>query len=294
MIEIRKAYPIDAYTLINIKDNVWKNEFYDILPNGIINDMNKNVEKRIEHLIDQINENNRVLVALVDDKIVGYVFYAKALNEDLDLAAEIREIYILPEYQRKNIGTSLFENVVDELKKLGYNSIVLNLPINSRSVLFFIKLGFIKKDVCIKLINGYKIRCDLMYYEFENTSREFTNEWNDIYVKAEENLYLLNNINREIAVISTDSGNMYIGLGIKRRVCPLEVAVANMHASSDKNISKIIILNKESKPVLPCGRCRDLLIGLGEEKALILFDYGSLKTITMKELNPYYKDEEKV
>ena len=87
---------------------------------------------------------------------------------------------------------------------------------------------------------------------------------------------------------------MYIGLGIKRRVCPLEVAVANMHASSDKNISKIIILNKESKPVLPCGRCRDLLIGLGEEKALILFDYGSLKTITMKELNPYYKDEEKV
>lgn len=294
MIEIRKAYPIDAYTLINIKDNVWKNEFYDILPNGIINDMNKNVEKRIEHLIDQINENNRVLVALVDDKIVGYVFYAKALNEDLDLAAEIRELYILPEYQRKNIGTSLFENVVDELKKLGYNSIVLNLPINSRSVLFFIKLGFIKKDVCIKLINGYKIRCDLMYYDFKNTSREFTNEWNDIYVKAEENLYLLNNINREIAVISTDSGNMYIGLGIKRRVCPLEVAVANMHASSDKNISKIIILNKESKPVLPCGRCRDLLIGLGEEKALILFDYGSLKTITMKELNPYYKDEEKV
>lgn len=294
MIEIRKAYPIDAYTLINIKDNVWKNEFYDILPNGIINDMNKNVEKRIEHLIDQINENNRVLVALVDDKIVGYVFYAKALNEDLDLAAEIRELYILPDYQRKNIGTSLFESVVDELKKLGYNSVILNLPINSRSVLFFVKLGFIKKDVCIKLINGYKIRCDLMYYEFENTSREFTNEWNDIYVKAEENLYLLNNVNREIAVISTDSGNMYIGLGIKRRVCPLEVAVANMHASSDKNISKIIILNKESKPVLPCGRCRDLLIGLGEEKALILFDYGSLKTITMKELNPYYKDEEKV
>ena len=294
MIEIRKAYPIDAYTLINIKDNVWKNEFYDILPNGIINDLNKNIEKRIEHLIDQINENNRVLVALVDDKIVGYIFYAKALNEDYDLTAEIREIYILPEYQRKNIGTSLFESVVDELKKLGYNSVILNLPINSRSVLFFVKLGFIKKDVCIKLINGYKIRCDLMYYEFENTSRKFTNEWNDIYVKAEENLYLLNNINREIAVISTDSGNMYIGLGIKRRVCPLEVAVANMHASSDKNISKIIILNKESKPVLPCGRCRDLLIGLGEEKALILFDYGSLKTITMKELNPYYKDEEKV
>ena len=64
--------------------------------------------------------------------------------------------------------------------------------------------------------------------------------------------------------------------------------------NEDSNISKILILNKNNKPVLPCGKCRDLLIGLGEDKAEILFDYGSLKTMTMKELNPYYKTEEKV
>ena len=62
--------------------------------------------------------------------------------------------------------------------------------------------------------------------------------------------------------------------------------------NQDKRIVKILILNKERKPVLPCGKCRDLLIELGHESALILFDFGELKTMTMKELNPYYKDEE--
>ena len=141
MIEIRKAYPIDAYTLINIKDNVWKNEFYDILPNGIINDMNKNVEKRIEHLIDQINENNRVLVALVDDKIVGYIFYAKALNEDNDLTAVIREIYILPEYHKSGYGKYLVKKALHELHKLGYNNAIIGCLSKNPSNEFYKHIG---------------------------------------------------------------------------------------------------------------------------------------------------------
>ena len=86
---------------------------------------------------------------------------------------------------------------------------------------------------------------------------------------------------------------MYLGLGIKNKVCPIESALSNMYLGGDNKIAKILILNKQSNPVLPCGKCRDLLIHLGQEQALILFDYGNLTTMTMKELNPYYKDEEK-
>lgn len=294
MLEIRKAYPTDAYTLINIKDNIWKSEFIDLLPNGIINDMNKNIEKRINHLIDQINENNRIFISIVDDVVAGYIFYAKASNEIYGQSGEIREIYVLPEYRRKKVGTKLFEKAIEEIKKLGLNSMVISCPKEFNSLSFFLNQGGKKKEIINKDINGYLIECNLLFYDFKNTSNDYANEWNDIYLKAEEHLYLLNNINREVAVISTEANNMYIGLGIKRRVCPIEVAIANMHASQDKKIKKIIILNRESKPVLPCGKCRDLLIGLGEEKAEILFDYGTLKTITMHDLNPYYKDEEKV
>ena len=35
-------------------------------------------------------------------------------------------------------------------------------------------------------------------------------------------------------------------------------------------------------------------MNLGQGKAEILFDMSSLKVISLKELNPYYKNEEKV
>ena len=104
MLEIRKAYPTDAYALVNIMDTVWKSEFYDFLPNGIMFEMGKNLEKRIKHLTDQIEENNRIFVALEDNVPVGYVFYAKGQSVVYEASAEIREIYVLPEFQKKGIG----------------------------------------------------------------------------------------------------------------------------------------------------------------------------------------------
>ena len=294
MLEIRKSYPTDAYALINIMDVVWKNEFYDFLPNGILFEMARNVDKRIMHLKDQIIENNRIFVALEDEIPVGYIFYAKAQGMGYESAAEIREIYILPEFQKKGIGTQLFEKALEEIKKLGYTSLILYCPWESKGINFFLKMGGEKRDLITKSVNGYSVIYDLVCFDFANVKDNNPSEWNDVYLMAQEHLFLLNDINREVAVISTGNGNMYMGLGIKNRVCPIESALANMYMREDKEVSKILILNRESKPVLPCGKCRDLLIGLGQEKAEILFDFGTLQTMTMKELNPYYKDEEKV
>ncbi len=61
-----------------------------------------------------------------------------------------------------------------------------------------------------------------------------------------------------------------------------------------EEVDKILILDRKSKPVFPCGKCRDLLISLKQGQAEILFDFGTLKTMTLKDLNPYYKDIEKV
>ena len=101
-------------------------------------------------------------------------------------------------------------------------------------------------------------------------------------------------MNKEVAGIMSTQGNLYFGLGIKHKVCPLAVALSNLYLNGEREISKIIILNKSNKVVLPCGKCRDLLMNLGQGKAEILFDMSSLKVISLKELNPYYKNEEKV
>ena len=294
MIEIRKAYPTDAYTLVKIRDLAWKRDYYDVLPNEIIYDQSKKIDESVRHLQDQISENNRILVATDDNVIVGFVFYGKSQNPMYDVA-EIREIYVLPDYQKRGIGRQLFEQAVDCLKKLKFSSFVVSCPIHNSSIDFFLHLGGVKKETKIEKIFGYSITCDIIFFNINNDGVNQTgqNDWNELYLKAQDQLVLLNDLNREVAVLLSENGNMYLGLGIKNRVCPIESALSNMYLGGEKRIVKILILNKRSNPVLPCGKCRDLLISLGQEQALILFDYGSLKTMTMKELNPYYKDEEK-
>ena len=142
---------------------------------------------------------------------------------------------------------------------------------------------------------GHSFVCDVIYFDIkDNVKENGDNIWNELYLKAQDQLYLLNDLNQEVAVILSDKGNIYLGMGIKHKFCPIESALSNMYLGGDDKISKILILNKQSKPVLPCGKCRDLLIYLHQDDALILFDFGSLKTMTMRELNPYYKEEEKV
>ena len=294
MIEIRKAYPADAYTLVQIRDLAWKKDYYDILPNEIIYDKSKHVEESVQHLKDQINENNRILVALDGNQIVGFVFYGKVVSSMYD-NGEIREIYVLPEYQKRGIGRQLFDKAVEALNKLRFSSFIVSCPQQNPNMEFFIHLGGTKKEIRTEKIMGYPVLCDIIYFDIESndTSSSSQGDWNELYLKAQDCLNLLNDLNQEVAVLLSDKGNMYLGMGIKKKVCPIESALSNMYLGGEDKITKILILNKQSKPVLPCGKCRDLLIHLGQEQALILFDYGSLKTMTMKELNPYYKNEEK-
>ena len=294
MVEIRKAYPTDAYVLVQIRDQAWENAYYDVLSNNIISDKHKNVAESVKHLEDQINENNRIFVAVDDNKIVGFVFYAKTQGEYYD-NGEIREIYVLPEYQRRGIGKQLFQKASDAMKNLRFSSFIVSCPVQNRYMDFFIHLGGVKKGNKVEKIFGYHYDCEVIYFNIDGgVESNKQNDWNELYLKAQDQLYLLNELNTEIAVLLADSGNMYLGIGIRNKVCPIESALSNMYLGGEKRIVKILILNKRSNPVLPCGKCRDLLIHLGQQDALILFDYGSLKTMTMKELNPYYKDAERV
>ncbi len=292
MIQIRKAYPTDSYRLIQINDMVWKDEFYDVLPNGIFGEQSQNIDDRVEHLRDQIVENNRVLVAVLDEEIVGFIFYAKAKNVLYSAAAEIRAIYILPLYQRKGIGTQLFEQAVEEIQRLGFSSLIVNCPVLGSSNMFFQKLGGDNREVEVEDFYGYKIDVNLFYFDLDKRGEVVADDWNLLYRHAQDNLFLLNDINREIAVIMTEDQQIYMGLGIQGAVCPVMSALSNMYLDQKKKVTKILILNRESCPVLPCGKCRDSLIRLGQEEALVLFDMGSLQTMTIKELNPYYKKGE--
>lgn len=292
--EYRKSYPTDARFLVQLRNEVWKNTYYDVLPNGILQYMKENMEEMVNHLRDQIMENNRIIVALEENKIIGYIFYAKSQIDSYDNAAEIREIIVLPQYQGKGIGKALYQLAKNELMKLGYHNLVISYPSIGKNKGFFQKLGGTLKEKFSHQILGYPVSCDLFYFQLDDSLENTSKEWYLLYQEVQKKIGLLNEVNKEVAGVMSIQGNLYFGLGIKNKICPLEVALSNLYLNGEKQISKIMIMNKNSKVVLPCGKCRDLLMNLGQGKAEILFDMNSLKVISLKELNPYYKDLEKV
>ena len=83
---------------------------------------------------------DNLLVAKVEDKVVGFVGYGQSTEEPED--GEIFALYVLPEYQRMGIGRMLMEAGLQKLKGYGKIHIWL-LKENSRAFRFYESCGFL-------------------------------------------------------------------------------------------------------------------------------------------------------
>ncbi|MBQ9072029.1 MAG: GNAT family N-acetyltransferase [Bacilli bacterium] len=108
----------------NIKENLCINSFFD---------------KRVNV------DNNIILVALIDNKIVGYVYCIVDNDNKItkETEAKIESIYVDLEYRNKGIGTKLINEIISLLKEKNVKYIFIeNLVENQNSKYLYEKLGF--------------------------------------------------------------------------------------------------------------------------------------------------------
>jgi putative acetyltransferase len=68
------------------------------------------------------------LVAVIDDRVVGHLFFSPATIESPDRswpALGLAPLSVLPEYQRQGIGTALMNAGLEECRRLGYERIIV-------------------------------------------------------------------------------------------------------------------------------------------------------------------------
>jgi N-acetylglutamate synthase-like GNAT family acetyltransferase len=90
------------------------------------------------------------LVAEVEGKVVGFIIAEVAGWEYgvPDTVALIETIGVHPDYQKKGIATSLFRKLIDNLRKIGVNTVYTFVEWRSWDLLrFFAKMGFDKGDM---------------------------------------------------------------------------------------------------------------------------------------------------
>ncbi len=162
--EIRKAKTSDARGIIEVNVKTWCTTYSDIMPPEILQNRIDTIEDSIKKLEDKLGKKDNILVAIIDNKVVGIVSYGESKIIKKETTAEILYIYVLKEYQGKNIGKSLFLSAKNVLKEEGFEKMVVKCITNNPSNKFYVKMGGEIIDI---------IKSNIYDFEFEENVINF-------------------------------------------------------------------------------------------------------------------------
>jgi len=97
-------------------------------------------------------EHHQYLVAEVDGKVVGCMGFLPDKDEEVEGVYWAVWLYVHPEYRRQGVGTQLWTEIEERLKKLRARKVYLdvgNEPDHPEAIAFHQKHGFVKEGELI-------------------------------------------------------------------------------------------------------------------------------------------------
>lgn len=161
---IRKRRQNDCLAIAQVVTIAWNETYKGIVPDWFLKELYLNENDRAKRTYDEFDKNNNnQLVLEVDDKIVGFVNYGKSKDEDYDNCGEIFALYIINKYNNNGYGRKLVEEAIKEIKKLGYNKMIIACLKGNPSNEFYKHIGGkYVKDSIFKRLN---LKENIYYYE---------------------------------------------------------------------------------------------------------------------------------
>ncbi|KMT22462.1 GNAT family N-acetyltransferase [Clostridium cylindrosporum] len=151
-LKIRQAVVEDAKVISNIHALSWKSAYKELVPQRYLDDLKNDFW--VEAFENWIRSDDlKAKIIYENEKPIGCAIYGKSRDEKLLNWGEIVSIYLLPDYFHKGYGQKLLDNVLIDMKELGYKNIYLwVLEENDKARLFYEK-------------NGFKCNDDKYYFE---------------------------------------------------------------------------------------------------------------------------------
>lgn len=145
----------DPSEISNIYENSWKYAYRDMIPQEYLNSIPAGHWARSIHTVGM-----NTLILMENGMMIGTASFCQSRMEEYSDYGEIVSIYLMPDYMGKGYGTLLLGKCMDELKRCGFDKILLwVLEENHRARRFYEKNGLI----CTKIfkedtIGGKKLR----------------------------------------------------------------------------------------------------------------------------------------
>lgn len=143
---IRAATPEDAPAIARVHVDSWRTTYRGLLPDQVLAGLS--VPEReaswLHRLEASVPNSPSGSVFVAEDptgEIVGFAAGGPSRGKDSAYAGELYAIYVLQEHQRKGIGRSIMNRVVEELRAFGCGSMVVWVLKGNPAERFYRHLG---------------------------------------------------------------------------------------------------------------------------------------------------------
>ena len=151
---IRKKERKDCADVAHVVTVAWNETYKGIVPDDFLEGLYLNEEQRTINSYNKFDENdNHQYVLEVDGKVIGFVNVGSTDEKEYDNCGELHAIYIINGYKGNGFSKELINIGIEELKKMGYNKMIIGCLEGNPSNEFYKHIGgkFIKKRVFEKL-----------------------------------------------------------------------------------------------------------------------------------------------
>jgi ribosomal protein S18 acetylase RimI-like enzyme len=121
---VRRATVDDAEAIERIRVETWRATYRGLLPDGLIDQLQPNVDRRRERL-RSASPSDLNFVAEDGADVVGYAFAGPERTHDREYAGEVYAIYVLPSAQGKGHGRALIRECARALAARGMTSLLI-------------------------------------------------------------------------------------------------------------------------------------------------------------------------
>ena len=140
---VRKGKPEDAYWICFVNVHTRYTTYKWLIPEIVLKARIDSIDERTEHVRESIISGKNYLVVenTETSEIIWMSIYWPSINEKYPNSGKIYALYILKDYQKLGIGKKLFFKWIEELIKLWFDSMIINVLEWNDTINFYKKYG---------------------------------------------------------------------------------------------------------------------------------------------------------